>query len=252
MDNVQETASCWGKEGKVLIFLHYFGGAASSWQWVANELESDYRCIALNIAEFGSTPALHQYSLQHYADAVKAQLQQLKIKSYTLIGHSMGGKIALQMAANQSPGLQHVILIAPSPPTPEPMPPEEKERLLENHLSRESAETTIKHATRRALSDEQYEFAIETHRATDQNTWRWWLLEGIEENIANQMQRIQVPVTVIASKDDPVIPYETIQSDVIGLIEEAQLVAIENVGHLIPLEAPKLVADHIRGVTLSA
>jgi pimeloyl-ACP methyl ester carboxylesterase len=250
MDNVQKTASCWGKEGKVLVFLHYFGGAASSWQWVANELQSDYRCVALNVAEFSSIP--QQSSLQHYADAVEAQLQQLKVESYTLIGHSMGGKIALKIAANRSPGLQHIILIAPSPPTQEPMPPEEKERLLENHLSRENAETTIKNATRRALSDEQYELAIETPRATDPNTWRWWLLEGMEENIANQMQHIQVPVTVIASKDDPVIPYETIQSDVIGLIEKAQLVTIENVGHLIPLEASQLVADHIRDVVSSA
>ncbi|MGB7417105.1 MAG: alpha/beta hydrolase [Thermosynechococcaceae cyanobacterium] len=246
MDNVGDAVIEWGNEGEVLVFLHYFGGAASSWQWVAQKLQSDHRCIALNLLGFGGTPVLYQLSIQNYADAVQVQLEQLGVESYSLIGHSMGGKIALQMAANRAPGLQRVILVAPSPATQEPMPPEEKERLLENHPSRESAMKTIESATKKRLTDEQVEVAIATHTVVDSSAWRWWLLEGMEHSIAKRMDQIQVPVTVIASQDDPVIPCNIIQRDVVDLIENAQLITTSGVGHLIPVEQPEFVADQIR------
>ncbi|PZD70968.1 Dihydrolipoyllysine-residue acetyltransferase component of acetoin cleaving system [Acaryochloris thomasi RCC1774] len=248
MDNVGDAFIQWGDEGEVLVFLHYFGGAASSWQWVAEKLQPDHRCVALNLPGFGGAPVLHQLSLQQYADAVQSQLQQLGVESYTLIGHSMGGKVALQMSANQATGLQRVILIAPSPATQEPMPSEEKKRLLGNHPSRENAETTIESAAKQSLSEEQREVAIATHITVDSSVWRWWLLEGMDHSIADQMSQIQVPITVIASKDDPVIPCQTIQRDVIDLIENAQLITTENVGHLMPLEQPEFVATQIRHV----
>lgn len=246
MDSISNAVIQWGAKGEVLVFLHYFGGAAHSWRWVAEKLQSDYRCIALNLLGFGGTPTLHLLSLQQYAAAVQSQLQQLGIESYTLVGHSMGGKIALQMAANQAVGLQRVILIAPSPATQEPMPPDEKGRLLKNHPSRENAETTVESATVKDLSAEQREVAIATHTKVEYSVWRWWLLEGMNHSIADQMPQIQVPVTVIASKDAPVIPYKTLQRDVVDLIENAQLITTQDVGHLIPLEQPEFVAAQIR------
>ena len=39
----------------VLVFLHYFSGAAVSWQWVMKILQADYRCIALDLPGFGET-----------------------------------------------------------------------------------------------------------------------------------------------------------------------------------------------------
>ena len=59
----------WGNGEKTLVLLHDFGGAANSWQWVAQKLP-DYRCIALNLPRFGGTPAPQKPSLQHYAEVV--------------------------------------------------------------------------------------------------------------------------------------------------------------------------------------
>lgn len=238
----------WGTEGQTLVFLHYFGGSALSWQWVTEILKAEFRCIALNFLGFGGTPVIHKLSLPHYAHAVQTQIKHLGIQDYTLIGHSMGGKIALQIAASHAPGLKRVILIAPSPPTPEPMPPEEKERLLTQHPSRENAITTLDNAVYDSLLPAQQELAIETHVEVQQHAWRWWLLEGMEENIADQMSAIQVPVSVLASKDDPVIPYDTIQQDVIGLIQGAQMITAQDVGHLMPLEKPAFVARQIHQI----
>lgn len=237
----------WGSGDKTLVFLHYFGGAALSWQWVAAQMPN-YRCIAINLPGFGGMPAFDQPSLQRYADAVLAELVRLKIENYNLVGHSMGCKIALQLAAISDRPPQQVILIAPSPPTQEPMPDEEKERLLNDHFSHDNAETTVKSATKQPLSDKQYALAIATHTTAKDRAWRWWLLEGMNYSIAEQISQLRVPVTVLASKDDPVIPYSTIQSDVLGVIPNARLISTQGVGHLIPLEASDWVATQLQQI----
>ncbi|MGB3188935.1 MAG: alpha/beta hydrolase [Limnoraphis sp.] len=240
----------WGSGDKTLVFLHYFGGAAISWQWVAQQL-TDFRCIAFNIPGFGGTSAPQKPSLQQYAEIISQTLADLKLKNYSLIGHSMGGKLALEVAINCDVSPQQIILIAPSPPTQEPMPEEEKQRLLNHHPSAENATTTIKNATQRPLNKEQYAVAIQTHQSVEDAAWRWWLLEGMNHSIADQIVQLRIPITVLASKDDPVISYSLIQSDVIGLLPNAKLITIENVGHLIPLEAADWTATQLRQIILS-
>lgn len=245
-DQIINLLSQWGDTGEVVVFLHYFGGAAASWQWVATNLQSDTQCIALNLLGFGGTPTIHKLSVNHYAQAVQAQLAHLQIKSYHLVGHSMGGKIALQMAANQAPGLQQLILIAPSPPTYEPMPDEEKARLLNNHPSRDNAEETLNNSAIRHLSLAQRELAIKTHMEVSNSAWNWWLKSGMNENIAAQMHQIDIPVTAILSTDDPVIPYEIVKFELSSLIPQTQIITTNEVGHLLPLEAPDFIAAQIR------
>lgn len=237
----------WGSGDQTLVFLHYFGGAATSWQWVAEQLP-DYRCVAINLPGFGGRAALEQSSLQQYADAVVQELARLEIEDYILVGHSMGGKIALQVAAMCDRAPSQVVLVAPSPPTQEPMPAEEKERLLNHHPSPDNARTTVTNATQQSLDQEQHDLAIKTHVVADSSAWRWWLLDGMEHSIADQVAHISVPVTVIASEDDPVISFDTIQSDVLDVIPHAELVVTQGVGHLVPLEAADWLAAQLRAI----
>lgn len=235
------------KSKLTLVLLHYFSGSAASWQWLMRELEPDVQCIALDLPGFGSTPPLQSPSLKNYSDFVQQHLANLDLEAFVLIGHSMGGKIALQIAAAPDvKGLHHVVLIAPSPPTQEPMPEDERQRLLNHHPSRENAQTTAESATQVSLSASQYQTAIQTHTQAASSAWRWWLLEGMNHSIANQMPNVRVPITVVASHDDPVIPYETIQQEVMPFLPSAKLVDMSGVGHLMPLEAPKQVAEILR------
>jgi len=235
----------WGEGKPTLVFLHYFGGAATSWKWVAEQLP-DFRCVAIDLPGFGGTPALDTASLSHYAQKVTEELEQLAIADYILVGHSMGGKIALQVAVESDRPPQKVVLVAPSPPTQEPMPDEEKQRLLNNHPSQENAETTVRNATRQELEAEARAIALETHMAVAETAWRWWLLEGMNHSIADQLTDLKVPVTVVASKDDPVIPFDVIQRDVLEQIPNSRLVSINDVGHLIPLEVSDWLAMQLR------
>ena len=133
----------WGNKGEALVFLHYFGGSARSWKWVTEQLSDNYRCFAINLPGFGGTTPLQKSTIQGHADFVQRELKALGVDTYTLVGHSMGGKIAIQVAANAPKGtIKQLVLIAPSPPTTEPMPEDEKERML-HHPKRSEAEKTV-------------------------------------------------------------------------------------------------------------
>lgn len=229
-----------------LVFIHYFGGAARSWQWVVDRLSDDYQCVTLNLPGFGKTSPLDKPSIDAFAQYVREETDRQGLASYTLLGHSMGGKIAVQVAANDTDRrVERLILIAPSPPTVEQMPTEEKERML-RHPDRDEAEKTVKNATQVSLSSQQHSLAVETQLAIDEATWRWWLLEGMDHSIADQVDRISIPITVLASDDDPVIDAETIQQEVMAVLPEADLARTRGIGHLLPLEAPNWVAEQIR------
>lgn len=238
----------WGsdKEGEALVFLHYFGGSAQSWQWVAEELSNDYRCIAINLPGFGHAPAMDESSIAGFAEYVHQELDKLGLSSYTLKGHSMGGKIALQVAANAAKGMvQQLILVAPSPPTTEPMAAKDKERML-RHPNRGEATTSVDDTIKQSLTEEQRSLAIETQLVVNHTAWRWWLLEGMEHSIADHITSLQVPITVLASEDDPVMTIDVIRQRVMEVLGHAKLVTTKEVGHLSPLEAPDWIAQQIR------
>lgn len=238
----------WGNEGENLVFLHYFGGSAQSWQWVAEALSKDYRCIAINLPGFGGAAAMEEPSIQGFAEYVQKELDSLGIKGYNLIGHSMGGKIAMQIAANAPKGsVQQLILVAPSPPTTEPMKQEEKDRMLK-HPDRQVAEKTVKGAVKQNLQEAQHKLAVDTQLIIDEATWRWWLLEGMDHSIAERIKPLELPITVLASKDDPVMTFDVIEQRVMQVLDKAKLVTTQQVGHLSPLEAADWIAAQIRNI----
>ncbi len=232
--------------------MHYFGGAARSWHWVIEHLEDDYHCVALDLPGFGNTPPLDEPSIGGMADYIRQETERLGLTEFTLLGHSMSGKIALQVAADDTrQRVRQLVLIAPSPPTVERMPDEEKERML-HHPNRAEAETTVKNATKKPLSAERRKLAVETQLEIDEATWRWWLQQGMNHPIADQVDKIKVPITVLASDDDPVIDQETIQQEVMKVLPRALLVRTQGIGHLLPLEDPEWVAQQIRQVVSAA
>ncbi len=243
--NVEEQ----GQGPHTLIFLHYFGGSAQTWREVSAALAHQAHCIALDLKGFGASDApLTGYTMAEQANDLAAVIEALKLKRYTLVGHSMGGKIALAFAARPCDDLQELILVAPSPPTPEPMSAAERERLLSGYGQRQAAEATLHKITVQPLSTAQRESIIADNLRSSQAAWRAWLETGSREDISAQMANVQVPVTVIAGSTDPVIDLDLIKHEVLSRFAHESLITLAQIGHLSPLEAPEQLAGAIGAV----
>ncbi len=241
-----------GSGEQVLVFLHYFGGAATSWQWVVDELAGRFKCVCINQPGFGGAPALDQPSIAGFAAYVQKQVEDLEIDDYVLIGHSMGGKIAAQVAINEQQSgeskISQLILLAPSPMSVERMPDDEKQRML-IHPSAEQAAVTVKNVTVKSLGTEQYEMAVGTQSLADNNAWRWWIEKGMNESIADEAKKLKLPITVITSTDDAAVTFKmTVEDTLPNLPSHAQLKTTLGIGHLYPLEAPQWLAETLEEV----
>jgi len=226
-----------GSGSPALVFLHYFAGSLRSWTHVVESLTAARRCIRLDVPGFGRSPPMPDYNVHRVAQAVAGQVAGLGLDSYILVGHSMGGKLAMACAAARPAGLSGLVLVAPSPPTPEPMDERERSRLLASHGDRASAEQTVRNVTRRPLRQDDIATCIEDNLLTSLEAWRWWLEEGSRENIASEIGRIDCPVLVLSGSEDPVIPPRVIAAEVLPRMASAKYLEIAGAGHLLPLEA---------------
>lgn len=82
-----------------LLFVHGWNINKSYWSLQQEKFCGDYRIVALDLPGFGESKNLTKnYSIASYAEDVKALIEQLDLKNVVLIGHSMGGRIILEVA----------------------------------------------------------------------------------------------------------------------------------------------------------
>lgn len=233
-----------------LILLHYFGGSSRSWDQVINLLADEHTCIAPDLRGFGNSasfgPRTTNFTLKDYADDIAALVEHLEIKRYALIGHSMGGKVALKLASCQPPHLHSLILLAPSPPTPEPISDADRTRLLATHGDAPAAEEILCKATAHSLPDSLRDLFLEDNLRASQEAWRAWLEHESRADISSSMTNIAVPTLVVSGAADEVLETSLIEREVVQRIGGARLFVVPDAGHLLPLESPSAVADLIR------
>lgn len=236
-----------GAGESTLLFPHYFGGSGRSWDEVTTRLP-DVRCIAPDLRGFGDSdaPGGSTYSVDENADDIAALIEALGVERWTLVGHSMGGKIALALAARRPAGLQKLVLLAPSPPTPEPIPDQERKRLLDGYGDRQAAEQTFRAITSPPLSSQLHNRVLEDNLRSSREAWRAWLESGSREDISARISRIEVPVMVLGGECDGGITPALLQREIVERIDGAQLRVVSGAGHLLPLEAPHEVAQACR------
>ena len=65
-------------EREVLVFLHYFGGSAASWDRVIEKLSDDYHCIAITLPGFGASDPMKMLSIEAFDEFVQKNLEKKK------------------------------------------------------------------------------------------------------------------------------------------------------------------------------
>jgi pimeloyl-ACP methyl ester carboxylesterase len=98
------------------LLLHGLGTTKASLLPIVAHLADRYRAIAIDLPGFGDSdkPLAAPYNAQFFAEATLAVLDALDIDKAHLVGHSMGGRAALETALTSPQRVGSLILIAPS------------------------------------------------------------------------------------------------------------------------------------------
>lgn len=101
--------------GKELVLIHGFLGNNTLWTYQIKEFEKYFRVIAIDLPGYGkSSEAKPLNDIKKFSKAVEKLLLALKINNFYLIGHSMGGMIA-QEIASKNKNIKKVVLHATGP-----------------------------------------------------------------------------------------------------------------------------------------
>ena len=260
------------ERGPLLVFLHWLGGGARTWEKVTAGLAArGYRSLALDLPGFGEAGADARYSVAAMADAVAGTIAAAletrrkdgEETAWILAGHSMGGKVAAvvaRAAADGDPrvrGLRGLVLVSPSPASVEPIAESKREQLIADLGGAPAAEDedrarafVLANVGKPALSDADVATATRLVLSMNHAAFRAWLAAGSKEDWAERVGRLPQPMVVLYGSAESPLGEDAQRAFVdrhasAALDASAELVALEGAGHLGPLERSGDIVDHV-------
>lgn len=102
-------------EGPDIIILHGLLGMLDNWKTFARNLENDYKVHLLDLRNHGKSPHDDQLDYHVMAEDVKTYIEDFAIQNPIIVGHSMGGKVAMNLALNDPALVDKLVVVDISP-----------------------------------------------------------------------------------------------------------------------------------------
>ena len=104
-----------GKGEKTLLFIHGLANYAMVWQKNIDALKQHYRCIAIDLPGNGlSDQEPHPFGMHFFAETIHHFIGALELKDLCIVGHSMGGQVALTALIRYPQCAASLVLCAPA------------------------------------------------------------------------------------------------------------------------------------------
>ena len=244
------------------FLLHALGGSARAWTQVGDLLRTTLDTVAVDLPGFGDNAALATHRVEEMADHVVEMVRRARPGRWLLVGHSMGAKVAAVVARRVEDGepglagLSHIVLLAGSPPEPEPMDEDRRSTMRgwfqgDDASSREQAHEFVGQNVASALAGHLYEGAVDDMLRSDRAAWQAWLERGSRDDWSTFVGRLQTPALIVAGGEDGDLGAAAQRRLNAPHYQSARLVVIEGAAHLLPLERPdevaRLIAWHASG-----
>jgi pimeloyl-ACP methyl ester carboxylesterase len=223
----------------------------------------------------------HAYSVSVLASDIMNLIQQFQDcglipqSGYVLCGHSMGGKVAMaiQKLASTSnpdhlPPLRGILLLAPAPSTPLVLPDDMREQQIHAYETHDSVEWTVRNVLTGSHGEKLFEgqkdldLIIDNSLNGSTGAKKGWpevgMAEEIEVSSAKEDDK-QIELRVLVSRGDQVETVDRVTKETFDKLKaegyKIQMRVLEpkgekghrdaNIGHLLPLEAPEVVAEEL-------
>jgi len=255
-------------KGRPIVIAHGLYGSSDNWMSVAKELSENYEVILVDLRNHGQSPHSPSHSYSDLADDLFELFNKLGLSQASLIGHSMGGKAAMQFALNHPDKLKSLIVVDISPKSyadANGYAPQAKEHFgilsalrelpLSELTSRAEAEALL---ANKIPSIQIRQFLLKNLDRDENNKFSWKLnLNALWQKLPALMGGIKTPENYIPIQGFPVLfikgelsPYIDLETDkptINELFPAAQIISIPEAGHWVHAEQPRLFIQAIEG-----
>ena len=224
-------------QGPVIVFLHGHMESAKIWKQYSSKLSNRFRVIRINLPGHGKSSVFGEvHSMELMADTVRAVLEAEKVDKALLVGHSMGGYVALAFAETFPDKVRGLVLFSSISFA------DTKERQNDRERAIKAADAhKMKYITsvipnlffeRSGAKASKRIFKLVKIAAKQPKEGIIAAIRGMRDRAdrTKMLKNAKYPILFIAGQDDFLIPLERIE-EMHRQVPNAKLVVIEQCGH---------------------
>ncbi len=242
--------------GKPMVILHGLFGFSDNWHTHAKKLSEYYRVILVDLRNHGHSPWSEEFSYQLMVDDLKELISKLDLSDVILLGHSMGGKVAMHFA-QQYPDFLEKIIVVDMGIKEYPL---HHQHILKAFDSIDLGSISARSEAEKILSsfissNGVVQFLLKNLYWKDKGKLAWRvnfkvLSDSMDEILsALPYKEVLLPTLFIRGALSDYILDSDIE-EIENYFPDSQFVTIDNAGHWVHAEAPDEFADTVLGFCL--
>lgn len=246
-----------GKGERTLVLIHGLGSSMPAWRHNIDALAAKYRVVAIDLPGYGkSSKGNYAYSMEFFAQAVRGVVRELGLGHVTLVGHSMGGQIAMTYALEYPEDVDALVLTSPA--GLEAFEDGEARWLAgittpEFTCAADAEAVWLRHTQNFHRTPKDAEFMVRDRLAVvggpDFQAYCMAVSRSvagmIDGPVVHRLHDLDLPTLVLFGKDDALIPNpflhggstERLAKKAVAQMPDAELVMLEKAGHMAQFEA---------------
>lgn len=248
----------YSEAGQPLVILHGLFGNQGNWAWHARELSGTFAVVAMDLRNHGRSDWDNEHDYRLMAEDVLDTMEAKGIGQACLLGHSMGGKVAMQMALMAPERIARLVVVDIAPvtyPETEYLPLKAMQAVPVHEIgSREEADRIM-----RNIEPEEVvrEFLLTNLQRNEAGDFQWRCnLQAIADNYTSirswpqqvSFDRFDKPTLFIKGAQSDYILAQH-RDDIERFFGSPDLKVIDNAGHWVHSEKPrafqKIVQDFL-------
>lgn len=237
-----------------VLALHGWFGDENFLDPISAAIDTDrFEYAVMAFRGYGASKALQgRYTLEEIAQDAITLADKLGWQTFSLLGHSMGGKAAQRVLVDASNRVRKIVAVAPAPAQAVPFD-DATWQLFEGAAANEASRFGIidfstGNRLSRAWVKTMTKHSLESSR---EDAFAGYLDAWAKADFADQVKGNRVPVKVIVGANDPSITQDVINATYVPLYPNCEVTVVENAGHYPVDEIPAFLAAEIEAFLAS-
>jgi len=243
-------------KGKPVLLLAGFTCTGDVWDATVSEISENNECHIVTYAGFGDVLAIDTLWLQTIKEDLGKYIEQNKFKDLSIIGHSMGGTLALWLASEKKCGIKNTMVIDALPCMGAMMIPNYSSETItyntsysQNMLNMSDSDFSAmalnfaKFMCKNTLKHEQIADWI---KKSDRKTYVYGYVDLLKLDLRKELSNIDFSVTILAAANPSRSMVEKHYNEQYALLNKKEIIYIEDSAHFIMYDQYDVYIENVK------
>lgn len=238
-------------EGKPLVILHGLFGSADNWRHIASALSAKRRVISVDLRNHGRSFHHARQTYPLMAEDLANLLDELELGRVDLLGHSLGGKVAMQFAQSFTERLDKLIVVDMAPREYTDEHSHIFKALMALELENFTSRTQISDALSSTVPDPAVRQFLLLNLQKEHDGFRWRInLQALFCSYPGLLQQVvpddsvEIPALFISGADSSYVT-EADWQQILQFFPQARQVVIDGAGHWVHADQPDIFLQQL-------